>query len=80
MSNENEVFAKVAHRARKEADSMERNAGYAGNHNDGGAREFRKLVEAWECGLRGEVPPSLAKFHEISLKAEAYRKSREGKK
>lgn len=75
----NELFCTIAKRARKEADSMEKNAGYAGNLNDGGAREFRELVEAWECGLRGEVPPSLAKFHEISLKAEAYRQSRKDK-
>lgn len=79
MSDISELFCTIVKRARKEADSMEMNAGYAGNHNDGGACEFRKLVEAWECCLRGEVPLSLARFHEISLKAEAYRQSRKDK-
>lgn len=66
---ETSLFENIAKKAYKEADKMEMDAGYAGYHNDGGASDFRDLIDAWECGLRGDVPLKLIKFLEIAEKS-----------
>lgn len=78
-TKDKEVFEAVAKRALKDAEKKRSDAGHAGNSGDGGCRDLQNIVEAWEAGLRGEVPKSLAKYHEVSLKAEEYRQSRLGK-
>lgn len=65
--NKDELYKKIAVRARIEAQSLRDNAGAAGRHDDGGANRLEFLISGWESGLAGEIPNQLRKYEELVM-------------
>lgn len=53
---------RIAELARIDAENKAESAAYGGRMDDGGARFLNAIVDAWEAGLRGAVPSSLAEY------------------
>jgi hypothetical protein len=61
-------YERIAQAALKDAEECRVSAGYGGRYDDGGAGQLTAIVDAWTCGLRGEVPFALIKYQKQANK------------
>lgn len=64
MTTVTQLFAKIASLARQDAFDRGESARLSGSLNDGGAFEIENIVNAWEAGLRQQVPDKLKHYAE----------------
>ncbi len=62
----NARFERIAATALRAAESKAENAAREGQHHDHGASRIRNIVEAWNAGLAGKVPPLLEHYAKIA--------------
>lgn len=65
---DNKIIQQALARYRQEAHNAEESAGYAGEMHDGGARVMRLEADAYEAGLKQEVPAFLKGHYDTIIK------------
>lgn len=58
----------IAAKVKADAAQKRESAGWGGRMDDGGAGHLLSMLEVWQAGLRGEIPPVFQEYAEQAEK------------